>query len=77
MLEPIFEGSIPYLRSRFSNRFESPISLASVSDHVGLARYKSLARETNAGFYFSKSHTTLEEPCQQPLWKPDLAHQRF
>ena len=51
MLEPIFEGSIPYFRSRFSSRFGTPISLTSDSDHVGLAWHKFLAKESHAGTY--------------------------
>ena len=51
MLELIFEGVIPYLRSRLSNRLGGPISLTSDSDSVGPAWYKFFARETYAGTY--------------------------
>ena len=52
MLEPIFEGFIPDLRSRLSNRLGRPISITSDSDPVGLAWYNFLAKETDAGTYF-------------------------
>ena len=51
MLELIFEGFIPDLGSRLSNRLGGAISITSDSDPVGLAWYNFLARETEAGTY--------------------------
>ena len=67
MLALIFEGPIPPSKTRWSNRFGSPISLTSDSDPVGLTWYKCLARETYAGTYFLRFHTKIEEPLEQPF----------